>query len=232
MLDARLSRIASGLAALRSQDPDHKLFGAKTHRYELHPRLPEAKVAAFEAKHGVVLPDDYRAFVTRLGNGGAGPYYGVFRLGEMDDNFGMQRWKEGGFVGSLREPFPYVEARDFSQDRPDLLSDDEADALEEEYQRPLNGAFPLCHEGCALRDWLIVTGPERGNLWHDAVVDHQGYKPWGEGRAAEEKGGVVFPVKEGAAPREPRARLGFLDWYEAWLECALAEAGSSSTRGR
>ena len=29
------------------------------------------------------------------------------------------------------------------------------------------GAVCLCHEGCAYRDWLIITGPLRGQMWDD-----------------------------------------------------------------
>jgi len=30
-----------------------------------------------------------------------------------------------------------------------------------------HGAVCLCHEGCAYRDWLIITGPRRGQMWDD-----------------------------------------------------------------
>jgi hypothetical protein len=84
MLDARISRVKTMLAHLADADREHAVFGSSSHGYTLHPPLTEAKIAAFERTHEMRLPDDYRAFVTRLGNGGAGPFYGVFRLGEMD----------------------------------------------------------------------------------------------------------------------------------------------------
>lgn len=48
-------------------------FGADTHHYQLNAALARANVAAFERAHSVDLPDDYVAFLTELGNGGAGP---------------------------------------------------------------------------------------------------------------------------------------------------------------
>jgi hypothetical protein len=29
------------------------------------------------------------------------------------------------------------------------------------------GALCLSHEGCAYRDWLVVSGPRRGQMWDD-----------------------------------------------------------------
>lgn len=41
-----------------------------------------------------------------IGNGGAGPFYGVFPLGMMDAGFGLQPWAErNGIVGKISEPF-------------------------------------------------------------------------------------------------------------------------------
>jgi len=57
------------------------VFGAGEHEFKLNPPRSEAEVTAFEAKHGIRLPGDYRQFIAEIGNGGAGPYYGVSQLG-------------------------------------------------------------------------------------------------------------------------------------------------------
>jgi len=44
---------------------------------ELNPPLPVEEVDAFEQRNGIRLPEDYRAFITMLGNGGPGPYKGL-----------------------------------------------------------------------------------------------------------------------------------------------------------
>src|SRR5262249_18301515 len=103
--------IRDGLERLRTVKRPPKVFGAGSHGFQLNPPLSESEVRKFEAKHRIRLPEDYRGFLIHLGNGGAGPYYGVFKLGEMDDSFDFRKWKEvGGFVGVLSKPFPHTAA--------------------------------------------------------------------------------------------------------------------------
>jgi hypothetical protein len=163
----------------------------------------------FERTHVISLPKDYRGFLLEVGNGGAGPFYGVFKLGEMDGARGDKPWKEGEFVGILRNPWPHRAEWNLSDEEveePECLSDDELDQAMEAREKKvlaearIAGAFPTCHQGCSLRDWLEVTGPEAGQVWHDGRADHQGLRPYerGDGR-----------------------RLTFLDWYLDWLDEGL-----------
>src|SRR5262245_16016748 len=46
----------------------------------LWPPLTEQQVSAFETRHGIELPAEYREFITRVGDGGLGPAYGMCRL--------------------------------------------------------------------------------------------------------------------------------------------------------
>jgi hypothetical protein len=70
----RLARVAAKLAAARADGP--RTNAEQKHRFSLLPPLGEQEVAAYEERNGVRLPEDYRLFITRLGNGGAGPYHG------------------------------------------------------------------------------------------------------------------------------------------------------------
>jgi len=166
-------------------------------------------VQEFEVEHRIGLPEDYRSFLINLGNGGAGPYYGIFKLGEMDNSHDSQQWEEGdGFVGVLSKPFPHMERWNDVTGEPEETDDEEAyeRALEEFDQRywtadNVNGAIPICHEGCALRDWLVITGREAGHMWHDARADQEG----------------LYPIKIGK-----KKRVTFLEWYVHWLNEALA----------
>lgn len=209
-MDATLDVIREGLERLRTAKQPPKVFGAESHGFKLNRRLPESAVQKFETTHRVRLPADYRHFLTELGNGGAGPYYGVFKLGEMDDSFGFQKWKEGdGFIGVLSEPFPHTSPWNDLTDEPEEIDDEEAyeralDAFDTRYwdAKNVNGAIPICHEGCAYRDWLVVTGPEAGHVWHDARTDHAG----------------LYPISIGK-----KKRVTFWEWYVNWLDEALAK---------
>ena len=78
MLNERLDRIAEKVR--RAREAGAQPFGMAGHGMRLEPPLPEDEVAAIEARLGVALPEEYRGFVTRVGDGIAVPGYGLFRL--------------------------------------------------------------------------------------------------------------------------------------------------------
>lgn len=177
--------------------------------------MTETEVLDFERAHGVRLPEEYRAFLTVVGKGGAGPGCGVFDLGETDEGFGFRVWQEGdGFVGNLSAPFPHSVAwNDMTGMPEDALSESDEAAYEEQravfeagYFAPLDGAVPLCHLGCALRQWLIVSGPEAGHVWEDRRADYEG----------------LVPLLTAAG-----GRVSFFQWYRGWLDGELARWGRS-----
>ena len=204
------------LERVRAHGSSVGIFGEDSHRYELHRALSEEEVSAFEAEHGVRLPDDYRQFLTRVGNGGAGPYYGLFRLGEMDDGLDYGPW--GDFVGHLSLPFPHTNAWNDLTGKPDdqmVPDSDEYDYLIETFDqkyydpRQVDGAIPICHLGCALRQWLIICGPEAGNVWCDDRADYGGLRP------------LQSPE---------RIRTSFFEWYREWLDEVLSKVQLWETR--
>lgn len=68
------STVLRRLAELDRRDQRRRVFGAASHQYKLNPSLPVSVVQAFEGRYGVSLPEDYRLFITEVGNGGAGPH--------------------------------------------------------------------------------------------------------------------------------------------------------------
>ena len=191
------------------------MFGSEAHQFRLGPTLTDDCIISFEREHGVVLPPDYRAFLGHCGNGGAGPYYGLFPLGQRDDiGVQLQRWYEDdGSVGRLAEPFPHTEPWNFPEQQlvpPDFSNELLEDAWHEQrdavYWAPdlMNGAFPICHQGCAYRNILVVTGTERGRIWLDARASY---------------GGILPEVDDSGNHQS------FTEWYTVWLNGALVAAG-------
>jgi hypothetical protein len=219
-------RVREGLGELRRRDPDaERNFGAKRHAYRLHPVARDSAVARFERKHAIELPLDYRAFLTEAGNGGAGPFYGVFALGEMDHNFDFKRWKVGEHVGMPSRCFAHRAKWNLSATTLKRLqaSEDDTEILRLYWLR-VDGAIPICHEGCALRDWLVVTGRERGHVWHDATADFRGWFPW----PCDSRG----TRSRRPLPRSRPDRMTFSEWYLDWLERALAASRHEMRGGR
>ena len=57
-----------------------KQFGAKNHKYQWNPPASLKEIEDFEREIGVSLLEDYREFLLQAGNGGAGPFYGLFPI--------------------------------------------------------------------------------------------------------------------------------------------------------
>lgn len=73
--------VRSRLARLASSAPAGRVFGANGHGFRLFGVLRADQLARFESERGFVVPSEYAAFLREVGNGGAGPGYGVFPLG-------------------------------------------------------------------------------------------------------------------------------------------------------
>jgi hypothetical protein len=70
--------IRARLQEFKRQDPNLEAHGASSHEYELNAPLDEAIVEAWELQNKIRLPNEYRDFITHVGNGGAGCDYGLY----------------------------------------------------------------------------------------------------------------------------------------------------------
>lgn len=75
MLD--VPRIKSILKRASWMDMDYSLFGSHRHAHLFRPPLPMEDLDTWEDLMELQLPQDYRTYLTCLGNGGAGPSYGL-----------------------------------------------------------------------------------------------------------------------------------------------------------
>ncbi len=197
-ISERLSRIRGKLQHLRSVDASLNQYGAKSHGYRLGPPLGEAQLQHYERQHEVELPYEYRRFLMEVGHGGAGPISGLFPLDSQDPECLNM------YGGDLGKPFPWTSS--FNPERwqrgDDIggVEDVEWDSDGNYVGMFLPGALYLCHLGCAIRNFLIVSGPCKGDVWRDDQASRKGIYP-----EVDEEGN----------------RLRFLDWYEQWLDQSL-----------
>lgn len=182
------------------------LFDVVGHRYQLGPRLGESDLAAVERRHSMALPEDYRAFLLQVGDGGAGPYYGLYPLAR-----GIERAVED----ALARPFPFT--------TPYVRPESAGEAAVESFLKDVNraehvqGALPLADFGCGIDALLVVTGAARGTLWLDDRHSDNGVWP-----LALVDGKVdclhAFDVAyEGGDPGALQ-RCDFVTWYNDWLD--------------
>jgi hypothetical protein len=153
------------LRELRDLDPHRRVFGSRPHGgwghdYRFNPCLSETDITTFETQYSLVLPEEYRQFLLRLGNGGAGPNYGIKPL------------REATAYCDLSIPFPWTAEKRF-----ELHLDPEAE-LWNSWPGILN--FSEC--GCGYFDFLIVRGEQIGQIWTDCgellVPKSTGFVQW------------------------------------------------------
>src|SRR5262245_3746376 len=100
----------------------------------LNPTLSEAHVAAFERAHCIALPEGYRDFLLRVGDGGLGPGGGLADLAEA---------ARRSPTTDLDRPFPFsfrADAEDHARFAADVDAGWGAEAFDRELER--HGGVP------------------------------------------------------------------------------------------
>ena len=166
-MDARIDRISRKLREKGRQ---------------LGPTLTNDTIRDFEARCGCMLPDGYRSFLQHVGNGGSGPpAYGLLELDQMPKHMNEEELRAWSDLKRVSRPFPFTQTWVWEDGR----SSDEGTQ-----DQTHDGNIHLGTDGCAQYWLLIVSGPERGNVWLLADV--------------------------GVTPTSPRR--DFLQWFEDWLD--------------
>lgn len=173
-----------------------KVFGARTHRYRLNPPLPLDEMERWEETYRTPLPAPYRAFLAAVGDGGAGPCHGLFPLRE---------WDRGCLVAAevlpdwpstpclLRTDYP--PGPDTEAWLVEVGGPDWEDRFNADAWDPLVGCLTLCEVGCGGYIYLVLNGPLTGRVCFAEHLCRPGFAP----------------------------QADFLDYYEAWIDDALAD---------
>ena len=164
-LDDQLARVARKLRIAERRPVPRKFVGEREHHFHLGRPLGEDQVTAFEEAHGVELPAEYRAFLTRIGNGGAGPYYGLLPL---------ERWAQAALEyfddetalppDLLSRPSPLRDGLT-GVDWIELLGGEPRPRPFDPRQwHPYQGTLAACHLGATYYALVVVSGAARGRV--------------------------------------------------------------------
>lgn len=166
----QLERIRQKLKTAAQTDADHQLFGARSHTYAMNSPLSLDELRQFEQANGVILPEEFSAFLMHIGNGGAGPYYGIHPLGT----------KQAIDLDRIGEPSPLQAAMTKEQwESKYPWIKDESVLSDEEYEKAsaelFQGLLNIGEQGCTYETMLVITGKNRGKV---VYIDLDYQKPF------------------------------------------------------
>jgi hypothetical protein len=214
------SMVHQRLEILAERDPEFTVFGSESHRYRLGPPLSEKRVTGFEREMGIELPGDYRSFVTTVGNGGAGPGYG---LTPLETAVGYVRRQDERSRQGLRSEGSSA-AQAFPLSSP-VLGPEGLDV----YSGPdFTGVISLGGYGCGIDPHLVVSGAERGHVWILDLASDGGVYPFAlveTGHLHDEARGYPSTFEDMVFA----TRMSFSEWYEDWLESTERQLASDVT---
>lgn len=201
----KLVLLKTKLSYLKQQDKKQVIFGSRQHHYQPGSPLSELALSEFETKHNLQLPEDYRQFLSSVGNGGAGPFYGLLPLSDHDEEGNRINYQHA-FPYTRKAPLRMHEAYEGIQQKMEGLGEEEQEELHEVLLEKIvdsvhSGIIYLCHEGCGMYSVLVVKGEEYGHVWYVDLANDAG----------------AFPLTD---PHDG-SPMCFTRWYEVWLDQAI-----------
>jgi hypothetical protein len=203
----QVERIKIKLNLAKNTDSFFEVFGADSHKYRLDSPIDIKEVETFEKKYNISLPEEYKIFLTQIGNGGyehksqvgnsgAGPNYGIYKLGDKHQ-FCMGNSANPTLEYLTKEPFfnsktTKEEWEKISENMSENITDDEYD---KEFERVYSGILTISACGCAGYTGIMLSGENKGRIVY--IYDELEYCP----QFAQE--------------------ANFLDWYENWLDLII-----------
>ena len=200
IFENQLRTIKQKLAILKQLDIGFVIYGARDHRYILGNCLDEYDLRRIERELKISFPDEYALFLMCIGNGGPGPYCGLYGLAsslKFSREFLQCSFRYTTKFSANSRGFDVFEVREngeISEVNLRILGEDESYA---------SGLLYIASEGCGYESALVMNGGEKGNIWGDYIVADCGILPF-EGSASDR-------------------RYTFLDWYELWLDKSIRE---------
>lgn len=173
-------------------DPSCNIFGSEKHRYQLNPPVSLEEVRRFEERYHLHLPEEYVFFLTEVGNGGAGPYYGLYPLEKIEvytEYLESYTEKEAEEYPAFIDKSLTPEAWAARMKEAEACGNEEYDAI---MKKVCAGLIVIGTQGCTYDNLLLCKGSENGNIV---------YIDWN----LEPEYGPFF------------TKMTFLQWYERYF---------------
>lgn len=235
MLDVK--RIQETLRYARLWEMDLTVFGSMAHQYYLAPPLPVGALERWETEHGLTLPEDYRTYITQVGNGLAGPGYGIlpFDLQTFDP-----AWKNPCIYGPERQEEYNAVATEVQELMDEEVCTPEQDArYEADYEKLVgrllrDGVLTIGTSGCCGVCGVALNGGNCGAFLHltdeleyyDPGPNSQYVRPFAqvveEWRAKIEA--ACDALTQAQLNRSARERRWMAEFAARWSEGAFEEA--------
>jgi hypothetical protein len=200
----QIERIKKKLIIAKNADKDLKVFGAESHKYFLGETVNKDQILKFEKDYNLELPEDYKAFLLHIGNGGisyadsaAGSGYGIYPLGKNTNELIYESPEL--FLKEDCKIYPNMTDEFWSDLNKNIEEDDDisTEAFEVELGKIFSGLLPVGTQGCTYYHALVLNGEFKGRIVN---VDSDRQKPY-------------FAFES-----------NFLDWYERWLDGIIPES--------
>lgn len=173
-----------------------KLINQKKITNSFNKVLTQNEINSFEKKYTIELPEDYKQFITTIGNGGPGPNYGIFSLQESIIDFKLEKKPminiASNFIYKNAWNESWIASFDWENDRPET-------SIVSQYMdvNHISGSLQISHYGHGCTNLLIVKGECKGQIWFDGRADYGGLAP-----ELDELGHTFT----------------FFNWYNSWLD--------------
>ncbi len=147
------------LEKAKKVDSAYKVFGANKHKYQLNPPVSRGEVLKLEADFNIKLPDEYVYFLTEIGNGGAGPYYGLYSLEELRQRQ-YYRQQDNKWDPVIDISF----TKEMWNELMEQMDTDDNDVYDEIERHINTGVFIIGTQGCTYDNLLMCRGSETGKI--------------------------------------------------------------------
>ncbi|WP_298508988.1 SMI1/KNR4 family protein [uncultured Kordia sp.] len=195
----QVERIKIKLRLAKMNDTFLEVFGASSHNYVLNKPLSQDRVKEFENEYNILFPNEYKVFLTEIGNGGlkedssaAGPFYGIFPLENLSQMIEVPK--------HYLQSIPFLSTETTFEEWDKMYATFRDTFSDEEYENGVGkmyaGVLNIGARGCSGYIGIMLHGKDKGRIIH--TYDEMEYPP-----------GFVDEIN-------------FLDWYESWLDAIIS----------